>query len=57
MKTKQPNHTDLESEVARLQAIIERKDFEIKNLTEKVEILNNKIIFFQNECFKVTRFQ
>jgi hypothetical protein len=55
MKTQKTNHTDLESEVARLQAIIERKDFEIKNLTEKVEILNNKIIFFQNECFKVTK--
>ena len=57
MKTQKTNHTDLESEVARLQAIIERKDFEIKNLTEKVEILNNKIIFFQNECFKVTKFK
>jgi hypothetical protein len=57
MKTQRANHTDLESEVARLQAIIERKDFEIKNLTEKVEILNNKIIFFQNECFKVTKFK
>jgi hypothetical protein len=57
MKTQKANRTDLESEVARLQAIIERKDFEIKNLIEKVEILNNKIIFFQNECFKVTKFQ
>jgi hypothetical protein len=57
MKMQKANHTDLESEVARLQAIIERKDFEIKNLIEKVEILNNKIIFFQNECFKVTKLQ
>jgi hypothetical protein len=57
MKAQKANHGDLESEVAKLQAIIERKDFEIKNLTEKVDILNNKIIFFQNECFKVTKFQ
>jgi hypothetical protein len=57
MKTQKANHSDLESEVAKLRAIIEQKNFEIKNLTEKVEILNNKIIFFQNECFKVTKFQ
>jgi hypothetical protein len=57
MKMQKANHADLESEVAKLRAIIEQKDFEIKNLSEKVEILNNKVIFFQNECFKVTRFQ
>ena len=46
---------DLESEVATLRALLEQRDFEIKNLTEKVEVLNNKVRFFQNECFKVTK--
>ena len=55
MKTKSPKPTDLEPELAKLRALLEQKDREIKNLTEKVEILNNKIIFFQNECFKVTK--
>ena len=44
---------DLESEVATLRALLEQRDFEIRNLTEKIEVLNNKIRFFQSECFKV----
>lgn len=55
MKTKSPKQIDHESELAKLRTLLEQKDREIKNLTEKVEILNNKIIFFQNECFKVTK--
>jgi hypothetical protein len=57
MKTQSPKQIDLEPEVARLRALIEQKDREIKNLTEKVEMLNSKINFFQNECFKVTKLQ
>ena len=39
-----------------LEEVLEQRDFEIRNLAEKVEILNKKVIFFQNECFKVTSF-
>lgn len=44
---------DLESEVATLRALLEQRDAEIRNLSEKIEVLNNKVRFFQNECFKV----
>jgi len=47
---------DLESEIATLRALLQQRDFEISNLAEKVEILNKKVIFFQNECFKVSSF-